>query len=80
MSLLYAKVDREACIACGLCQMLAPKLFAYDENGIASYQPDHNTGTQPLDDVASIDFKIAYRRCPTNAIKRSDHPFPADDR
>ena len=73
---LYAKVDREACIACGLCQMLAPELFDYDHNGIASFTPDGNTGTLPLDEVATIDFKLAYTRCPTGAIKRSDHPFP----
>ncbi|WP_057893621.1 ferredoxin [Lacticaseibacillus brantae] len=73
---LYTKVDQEACIACGLCQMLAPELFTYDEAGIASFKPDQNTGSLPLDDYAKIDFKLAYTRCPTGAIKRSDKPFP----
>lgn len=73
--LLYAKVDREACIACGLCQMLAPDLFKYDKDGIASLSLDDNRGTTPLDDLATINFKIAYKRCPTGAIKRSDKPF-----
>ncbi|MDN6696047.1 MAG: ferredoxin, partial [Lacticaseibacillus paracasei] len=26
---------------------------------------------------ATNDFRLAYQRCPTHAIKRSDHPFNA---
>ncbi|MFD1428852.1 ferredoxin [Lacticaseibacillus mingshuiensis] len=78
MTIVYAKVDREMCIACGLCQMLAPTLFSYDADGIASYQPDSNTGSVPLDAAQQVAFKIAYRRCPTHAITRSDQPFSAD--
>ena len=76
---LYAKVNRPECIACGLCQMLAPKLFEYDQDGIASYTPDQNTGTEPLSPANLIDFKLAYTRCPTGAIKRSDKPFAPED-
>ena len=66
---LYGRVERPECIACGLCQMLAPALFDYDEAGIAYYKPDRNTGTKPLDDHAKIDFRLAYQRCPTsNAV------------
>ncbi|WP_338216077.1 ferredoxin [Lacticaseibacillus salsurivasis] len=75
MKPVYAHVDRAACIACGLCQMLAPKLFEYDQEGIASYCPDGNTGTLPLTGEQLIDFKLAYRRCPTGAIQRSEQPF-----
>ena len=56
--------------------MLAPKLFDYDTNGIASYTPDHNTGTKPLDEAAAADFKIAFQRCPTGAIEHRPTPFP----
>lgn len=63
MKPVYAHVDRAACIACGLCQMLAPKLFDYDSEGIASYHPDGNTGTKPVDPADLIDLKIAFRRC-----------------
>ena len=59
---LYGRVERPECIACGLCQMLAPALFDYDEAGIAYYKPDRNTGTKPLDDHAKIDFR------PSNAV------------
>ena len=36
---LYGRVERPECIACGLCQMLAPALFDYDQAGIAYYKP-----------------------------------------
>lgn len=72
---VYARVNQPACIACGLCQMLAPNLFTYDQAGIASYALDDNTGTQALSDTALIDFTIAYRRCPTGAIERKATPF-----
>ena len=62
---LYGRVERPECIACGLCQMLAPALFDYDQAGIAYYKPDRNTGTEPLNDQATIDFRLAYQRCPT---------------
>jgi ferredoxin len=55
--------------------MLAPDLFDYDANGIASYSPDHNTGSQPLSTQATAAFKQAYQRCPTGAIQRRDRPF-----
>ncbi|WP_125703284.1 ferredoxin [Lacticaseibacillus daqingensis] len=76
---LYAKVDREACIACGLCQMLAPTLFDYDADGLASYTPDHNTGTTPLTGAQAIVFRRAYTRCPTGAIHRQAAPFSSDE-
>lgn len=78
MSILtYAKVAREECIACGLCQTFAPALFAYDQDGIASYQPDGNTGSSPVPPEELIHFKLAYTRCPTGAIKRCEQPFAA---
>lgn len=75
---LYAQVDRDACIACGLCQMLAPELFDYDENGIASYIPDQNTGSKPLTPAQAILFKKAFSRCPTGAIQHAEHPFATE--
>ncbi|WP_225047293.1 ferredoxin [Lacticaseibacillus kribbianus] len=78
MTLYYGKVDQSACIACGRCQLLAPALFAYDAEGIASYVPDHNTGTQPLNADQQIAFTLAQRRCPTAAIQRAKTPWPHD--
>lgn len=74
--MLYSKVQQERCIACGLCQLKAPQLFDYDLAGIAYFKPDKNTGTKPINDPKDlIDFKVAYRQCPTHAILKSDDPF-----
>ncbi|MGO3381172.1 MAG: ferredoxin, partial [Loigolactobacillus coryniformis] len=35
---MYSRVQREECIACGLCQLRAPALFNYDKEGIAYYR------------------------------------------
>lgn len=72
---VYAHVNQDACIACGLCQTLAPELFDYDANGIARYVPDANRGDQPLTPQQLIAFKRAFKRCPTGAIERSGKPF-----
>lgn len=72
---LYAKVRCEECIACGICQLKAPRLFDYDDEGIALMTQDGNTGTTPLDPADIPAFKDAYISCPTGAIKRSSHPF-----
>ncbi|WP_461224078.1 ferredoxin [Lacticaseibacillus suihuaensis] len=78
MTLYYGKVDQSACIACGRCQLLAPRLFSYDAEGIASLIPDHNAGTHALNASEQIAFKLAYRGCPTGAIKRANTPWPHD--
>lgn len=71
----YTKINRDACIACGLCQLHAPTLYEYDENGIAFTINDNNKGTTPLSKEEMADFRKAYTHCPTGAILRSDHPF-----
>lgn len=71
----YTKIDREACIACGLCQIYAPDLYEYDDNGIAFTKKDQNKGTTPVSPEEMNDFRKAYTSCPTGAILRSNHPF-----
>ncbi|MFC6171512.1 ferredoxin [Loigolactobacillus jiayinensis] len=77
---MYSRVQRDACIACGLCQLCAPELFNYDAEGIAYYRPDHNQGTTPIPPEQLTAFKQAYRQCPTGAIKRQTQPFPPADK
>lgn len=74
--MLYSQVIPERCIACGLCQLKAPDLFDYDQEGIAFFKPDHNQGTTPIEDHKErIAFKTAYTACPTGAIVRQSTPF-----
>ena len=71
----YTKIDREQCIACGLCTLIAPDIYEYDDNGIADTKKDNNTGIYPLAEEDILPFKNAYKSCPTGAIMRSDTPF-----
>lgn len=63
----FYSVNQENCIACGICQLKAPELFYYDDEGIAHCKQDI---TQPLEEKFLFSFKEAYISCPTGAIKR----------
>lgn len=58
----------EKCIACGLCQVLAPNTFDYTDQGIVIFKHNETlkeTTIQPDDINAVIN---AYKECPTRAI------------
>jgi ferredoxin len=74
----YTKIDRQRCIACGLCALHAPALYDYDEDGVAFAKADHNTGQTPISPEHLAAFKTAYKDCPVQAILRNRHPFPPD--
>lgn len=61
----YVKVDPERCIACGLCQVKAPQLFDYTNDGIAFYTQD---AQKPVPDEWLAQYRQAYAHCPTRAI------------
>lgn len=72
---MFIKVESETCIACGLCQLKAPDLFHYDENGVA-YLNTEKIKTDTAVPVAFItQAKQAIVACPVGAIKHSEHPF-----
>lgn len=73
---MYTKVVPDECIACGLCQLKAPDIFEYDEDGVAYVKLDNNLGNKKLPLPLLAQFKDAYTACPTGAIKRSATPFP----
>lgn len=77
MPTIYTKVSQEKCIACGLCQIKAPAIFDYTEDGIAFNQLDNNQGSEPLSASVLTEFKAAYVICPTHAILRASNPFPS---
>ncbi|WP_261805822.1 ferredoxin [Lapidilactobacillus luobeiensis] len=77
---MYTRVVPAQCIACGLCQLKAPELFSYDEEGIAYVKLDNNQGTAPIPVALRAQFKEAYTNCPTGAILRQNQPFTAAQR
>ncbi|GAB3052666.1 hypothetical protein GCM10027286_15110 [Virgibacillus ainsalahensis] len=65
----YAIVDKETCIACGVCGAAAPQLFAYDDEGVSFIRLDGNTGTVEINKYLEEDIIDASNGCPTNSVK-----------
>lgn len=66
---MICKIIQENCIACGLCQVLAPELFDYNDDGLVlfSASPDYNE-IMLTTDYQQI-ARQAAQRCPAQAIK-----------
>ncbi|HHU20279.1 MAG TPA: ferredoxin [Bacilli bacterium] len=71
----FTYVDKETCIACGLCGALAPEIYDYDDEGIAYVLLDNNTGQAEIPDDLVDDMKDAHESCPTESIKIKSAPF-----
>lgn len=65
MSLL-CKLVPERCIACGLCQIEAPDIFDYDEEGIVLFAQEPEAHQQFVSEKEPI--QKAYQKCPVRAI------------
>jgi ferredoxin len=60
-------LEKENCIACGLCQAIAQNIFDYDEDGIVKFlTSEKHTLKLPLSD----ELVEAIKRCPVHAIHR----------
>ena len=60
----------EKCIDCGLCQVLAPTIFDYTDDGIVLFKDNPNTLSLELENKNSLETHAmtAYKECPTRAI------------
>ena len=58
---MKAKVDKDSCIGCGLCEATSPEVFAMDDN-VAVVKAD------PVPAGAEESAKEAAESCPTGAI------------
>lgn len=59
---MRARVDRDACISCGLCESICPDVFELDDENISVVKVD------PIQAEAEACAKEAEEECPTNAI------------
>ncbi|MBS4539097.1 ferredoxin [Clostridium sp. D2Q-11] len=59
---MKAKVDKNSCIGCGLCEGICPKIFQMNEDNIAEVIVDEI----PTDDI--VDANEAKESCPVEAI------------
>ncbi|GAB2574313.1 4Fe-4S domain-containing protein [Gracilibacillus alcaliphilus] len=64
----YTKICKETCIACGVCGATAPKLFDYDEEGVAYGRRDNNSGTLVVPEPLEEDLLDAEEACPTQSV------------
>ncbi len=74
---MYTRVNKDECIACGLCSSFADEVFEYDDDGYAFNTLDDNTGTVNIEGNTAEDVTKAYESCPSEAIKVSEKPFGA---
>lgn len=59
---MIAKVDRDACIGCGLCESVCPDVFELDDENISVVLVD------PIPEEFEDCAKEAEEDCPTDAI------------
>ncbi|WP_089738395.1 ferredoxin [Gracilibacillus ureilyticus] len=71
----FTWVDKETCIACGLCGAIAENVFDYDDEGLAYGKLDCNKGTSPIPTEDEEEFMEAYESCPTESIKKQSSPY-----
>ncbi|MDT2815891.1 ferredoxin [Vagococcus carniphilus] len=64
---MLCKIIPNKCIACGLCQIKAPDIFDYHDNGIVLFAKTTEEAITIPDDVPE-DILEAYKACPTRAI------------
>lgn len=65
---LQCVLKKELCIACGLCQALAPDFFDYDEEGIVLFLGEDPKKEEKEFDKSETEIITAIKRCPTKAL------------
>ncbi|MBO0476817.1 ferredoxin [Vagococcus sp. DIV0080] len=65
---MLCKIIPKKCIACGLCQIKAPEIFDYYDDGIVKLVDSEEKEFLVSDDLPT-DLLEAYRACPTRAIE-----------
>ncbi|MFD2305571.1 ferredoxin [Enterococcus termitis] len=69
---MLCKIIPEKCIACGLCQVYAPEIFDYDDDGLVILARDHSAHQEFIPKNEQADVLTAYRKCPVRAIEISE--------
>ncbi|MBO0428187.1 ferredoxin [Vagococcus fluvialis] len=64
---MLCRIIPKKCIACGLCQIKAPEIFDYYDDGIVKLVDSEEKEFLISDEVPD-DLLKAYKVCPTRAI------------
>ena len=65
---MICKIVPEKCIACGLCQVLAPAIFDYTADGIVLFANSPTETELSIAKPLHEQAMAAYKECPTRAI------------
>nr|WP_280736909.1 MULTISPECIES: ferredoxin [unclassified Enterococcus] len=70
---MNCQIIPEKCIACGLCQVIAPAIFDYTDEGLVLFTTNQTAKTMnfPLENQAKL--KHAAKKCPVRAIVINQH-------
>ncbi|MGL5042033.1 MAG: ferredoxin [Culicoidibacterales bacterium] len=71
---LTAKVIKHRCISCGSCNIVAPTVFDFDDEGLAYNIIDDNAGLEQIALELQLSVLEAENCCPTKAILTSKVP------
>lgn len=66
---MLCKIIPEKCIACGLCQVYAPEIFDYTNEGIVLLKNDPAALKEFIPETEQDNTLLAYRKCPVRAIE-----------
>lgn len=66
---MLCKIIPEKCIACGLCQVYAPDIFDYNDDGIVIFKNDRSAHQEFVSEKERSNALTAYRKCPVRAIE-----------
>ncbi|MGM0124502.1 ferredoxin [Enterococcus sp. AZ194] len=58
----------ERCIACGICELIAPNIFDYDDEGIVQFVQEPSSKHQFIPKSEELAVLEAYKKCPVRAI------------
>lgn len=65
---MLCEIIPEKCIACGLCQVLAPTIFDYTDQGIVLFKEQQMEVSMIIPKEQEAACLVAYKKCPTRAI------------
>lgn len=76
---MLCKIIPEQCIACGLCQVYAPSVFDYTEDGIVLFAEKPTALEIIVPQQEQTSTLLAYRKCPVRAILIDTDPINNKD-
>lgn len=65
---MNCEIIPERCIACGLCQLIAPQVFDYNDEGIVLFVAEKKAQHQFIPKAWQKEVQAASKRCPAYAI------------